>query len=48
MDYGVHLPLIEMGGASLSLAQLRSYAARAKQLGFRAIAANDHLVFSRP
>jgi probable F420-dependent oxidoreductase len=48
MDYGVHLPLIEMGGASISVARLTSYAARAEQLGFRAVAANDHLLFPRP
>ena len=48
MDYGVHLPLIEMGGAPISVAHLTAYAARAEQLGFRALAANDHLLFPRP
>jgi probable F420-dependent oxidoreductase len=48
VDYGVHLPLIEMGGGSISFARLTSYAARAEDLGFRAIAANDHLLFPRP
>jgi probable F420-dependent oxidoreductase len=48
VDYGVHLPLIEMSGASISLAHLTSYAACAEQLGFRAVAANDHLLFPRP
>jgi probable F420-dependent oxidoreductase len=48
VDYGVHLPLIEMGGTPISLAHLTAYAARAEHLGFRALAANDHLLFPRP
>lgn len=48
MDYGVHLPLITMGEATISLRRLVAYAEHAERLGFRAIAANDHLLFSRP
>jgi alkanesulfonate monooxygenase SsuD/methylene tetrahydromethanopterin reductase-like flavin-dependent oxidoreductase (luciferase family) len=48
VDYGVHLPLIEMGGVPMSVAHLTSYAACAEQLGFRAVASNDHLLFPRP
>jgi alkanesulfonate monooxygenase SsuD/methylene tetrahydromethanopterin reductase-like flavin-dependent oxidoreductase (luciferase family) len=48
MDYGVHLPLIQMDDAAFSVARLAAYAARAERLGFRALAANDHLLFPRP
>ena len=48
MDYGVHLPLIALDGRSPSLERLLEYTKGAERLGFRAVAANDHLVFSRP
>lgn len=48
MDYGAHLPLIEFEGAGRSLADLRAYAARAAELGYRYLCANDHLLFARP
>jgi alkanesulfonate monooxygenase SsuD/methylene tetrahydromethanopterin reductase-like flavin-dependent oxidoreductase (luciferase family) len=48
MDFGAHLPLIAFDGAHRTLGELRSYAARAAELGFRFLTANDHLVFSRP
>jgi probable F420-dependent oxidoreductase len=48
MDYGVHLPLIAFDGGIFSLEDLQTYAATAERLGFQAMTANDHLVFSRP
>ncbi len=48
MDYGVHLPLIGFDGRPWSLRRLLEYAETAERLGFAALAANDHLVFSRP
>ncbi len=48
MDYGVHLPLIGLDGRTWSLERLLEYAEGAEQLGFRTVAANDHLVFGRP
>jgi alkanesulfonate monooxygenase SsuD/methylene tetrahydromethanopterin reductase-like flavin-dependent oxidoreductase (luciferase family) len=47
MDYGVHLPLIGFDGGIFSLEDLQTYAATAERLGFQALTANDHLVFSR-
>ena len=47
MDYGAHLPLIDLG-TTRSLATLRVYAAAAERLGFRYLCANDHLLFARP
>ncbi len=47
MEYGAHLPLIDLGTrASLSL--LKAYARAATALGYRYLCANDHLLFSRP
>jgi alkanesulfonate monooxygenase SsuD/methylene tetrahydromethanopterin reductase-like flavin-dependent oxidoreductase (luciferase family) len=48
MDFGVHLPLIGFDGRPWSLRHLLEYAETAESLGFAALAANDHLVFSRP
>ena len=48
MDYGVHLPLIDLDGKPFSLRRLSRYAETAERLGFQAISANDHLLFSRP
>jgi alkanesulfonate monooxygenase SsuD/methylene tetrahydromethanopterin reductase-like flavin-dependent oxidoreductase (luciferase family) len=49
VDYGVHLPLISLKGQRhWSLRGLLEYAEIAEQLGFRAISANDHLIFPRP
>jgi alkanesulfonate monooxygenase SsuD/methylene tetrahydromethanopterin reductase-like flavin-dependent oxidoreductase (luciferase family) len=45
MDYGAHLPLMDFGANPYTLAHLSAYVQRAHQLGFRAVAANDHLVF---
>ncbi len=48
MDFGVHLPLIAFGNAPCSLEHLLRYVKTAERLGFCALAANDHLAFSRP
>jgi probable F420-dependent oxidoreductase len=48
MDYGVHLPLISLDAQPPSLRRLLEYTETAERLGFRAISANDHLVFPRP
>ena len=44
MEYGAHLPQLE----PIDVAGLTSYARTARGLGFRALSANDHLVFQRP
>jgi probable F420-dependent oxidoreductase len=48
MDFGVHLPLMDFGGNPFTLDHLIAYAETAQQLGFSALAANDHLVYSKP
>lgn len=48
MDFGVHLPLMDLGGNPYTLDHLITYAETSQQLGFKALAANDHLVFSKP
>ena len=47
VEYGAHLPLIELG-ASRSLPALKAYVRAAAGLGYRHLCANDHLVFGRP
>ncbi len=47
VEYGAHLPLIDLGGPR-SLPALRAYVRAAARLGYRSLCANDHLVFSRP
>ncbi len=48
MDYGIHLPLIAFDGKPCSLEHLLAYVETAERLGYQMLAANDHLVFSRP
>ena len=48
MDFGAHLPLMDFGGNPYTLRHLVDYAERAAGLGFRALSANDHMVFSVP
>jgi alkanesulfonate monooxygenase SsuD/methylene tetrahydromethanopterin reductase-like flavin-dependent oxidoreductase (luciferase family) len=47
LQYGAHLPLIDLGPAR-SLAGLAAYVRTAARLGYRYLCANDHLVFGRP
>lgn len=45
MEYGAHLPLIVGDRAIPDARELAEYAALAEELGFFAVAANDHVVF---
>jgi alkanesulfonate monooxygenase SsuD/methylene tetrahydromethanopterin reductase-like flavin-dependent oxidoreductase (luciferase family) len=47
VEYGVHLPLIDLGTLP-SLPALTAYARTAARLGYRHLCANDHLLFGRP
>ena len=47
VEYGAHLPLVELG-ASRTLPALKAYTGAAAGLGYRYLCANDHLVFGRP
>ena len=48
MDLGVHLPQVDLTGEGLSLRRLTDAARAARDSGFAAVSANDHLHFSRP
>jgi alkanesulfonate monooxygenase SsuD/methylene tetrahydromethanopterin reductase-like flavin-dependent oxidoreductase (luciferase family) len=48
VDFGAHLPLMDFGGHPYTLDHLVTYTKTAAQLGFSALSANDHLVFSVP
>ena len=48
LDYGAHLPVVDFGFHKFSLAWLSEYMRTARDLGFKAILANDHLIYSRP
>ncbi len=48
MDFGAHLPLMDFGGNPYTLDWLIDYASTARQLGFSALAANDHMVCATP
>jgi alkanesulfonate monooxygenase SsuD/methylene tetrahydromethanopterin reductase-like flavin-dependent oxidoreductase (luciferase family) len=48
LDFGVHLPVIDFGSQGFSLKRLLAYVQTARELGFRAVSTNDHLIYSRP
>jgi alkanesulfonate monooxygenase SsuD/methylene tetrahydromethanopterin reductase-like flavin-dependent oxidoreductase (luciferase family) len=48
VELGVHLPLIEFADEGQSLARLTRSVDAARDCGFAAISANDHLVFAAP
>jgi alkanesulfonate monooxygenase SsuD/methylene tetrahydromethanopterin reductase-like flavin-dependent oxidoreductase (luciferase family) len=48
VDLGVHLPLLAFDGEAVSAERVRDVAETARECGFAALAANDHLVFQRP
>ena len=48
MDLGVHLPLMQFGEEPLSLRRLEATVDAARDCGFAAVSANDHLVFQTP
>ena len=48
MEFGAHLPLMDFGGHPYTIEHLIAYARAADRLGFTALAANDHMVYSLP
>jgi alkanesulfonate monooxygenase SsuD/methylene tetrahydromethanopterin reductase-like flavin-dependent oxidoreductase (luciferase family) len=48
LELAAHLPLIQFGEAPVTRGRILETAAAAEMLGFWGIAANDHLIFSRP
>jgi alkanesulfonate monooxygenase SsuD/methylene tetrahydromethanopterin reductase-like flavin-dependent oxidoreductase (luciferase family) len=48
LDYGAHLPVVDFGFRKFSLEWLSAYVRTARDLGFKAVLANDHLIYSRP
>ena len=48
MDYGAHLAVIDFGFHKFSLEWLSEYVRTARDVGFKAISTNDHLISSRP
>jgi alkanesulfonate monooxygenase SsuD/methylene tetrahydromethanopterin reductase-like flavin-dependent oxidoreductase (luciferase family) len=48
VELGVHLPLMRFGDDVLSIGRLQSTVDAARDCGFAAVSANDHLVFRTP
>jgi alkanesulfonate monooxygenase SsuD/methylene tetrahydromethanopterin reductase-like flavin-dependent oxidoreductase (luciferase family) len=48
VELGVHLPLMRFGDEPLSAARLNATVDAARECGFAAVSANDHLVFQTP
>ena len=48
MDLGVHLPLMQFGSEGLSSERLNAAVDAARDNGFAAVSANDHLLFATP
>jgi alkanesulfonate monooxygenase SsuD/methylene tetrahydromethanopterin reductase-like flavin-dependent oxidoreductase (luciferase family) len=48
VDFGVHLPLMQLGEQPLSLRRLEEAVDTARDCGFAAVSANDHFVFQTP
>jgi alkanesulfonate monooxygenase SsuD/methylene tetrahydromethanopterin reductase-like flavin-dependent oxidoreductase (luciferase family) len=48
VELGVHLPLMPFGADALSLQRLEATVDAARDCGFAAVSANDHLVFQTP
>jgi alkanesulfonate monooxygenase SsuD/methylene tetrahydromethanopterin reductase-like flavin-dependent oxidoreductase (luciferase family) len=48
VEFGVHLPLADLGHGLPTSTDLRAYATAAAECGFDWVAANDHLVWRRP
>jgi alkanesulfonate monooxygenase SsuD/methylene tetrahydromethanopterin reductase-like flavin-dependent oxidoreductase (luciferase family) len=46
--FGVHLPLMDLGGQRFAIDHLVDYVETATALGFEAVSANDHVVFGAP
>jgi probable F420-dependent oxidoreductase len=48
MEFGAHLPVMDLGGTQLDLPHLLDYTDAAVDLGFETLAVNDHLLFATP
>jgi alkanesulfonate monooxygenase SsuD/methylene tetrahydromethanopterin reductase-like flavin-dependent oxidoreductase (luciferase family) len=48
LDFGAHLPVVDFADQGFSLERLSAYVQTARDLGFKAISTNDHLIYSRP
>jgi alkanesulfonate monooxygenase SsuD/methylene tetrahydromethanopterin reductase-like flavin-dependent oxidoreductase (luciferase family) len=48
MRFGVHLPLMDFADQGFAIYRLVHYVETATELGFDAIAANDHILFATP
>jgi alkanesulfonate monooxygenase SsuD/methylene tetrahydromethanopterin reductase-like flavin-dependent oxidoreductase (luciferase family) len=48
VELGVHLPLMPFGHEPLSLGRLEAAVDAARECGFAAVSANDHLIFQTP
>ncbi len=48
MEFGAHLPLISFAGERRSLAELQAFTEAARDLEYRYLCANDHMLFQRP
>ena len=48
VELGVHLPLVDFRGEGLSLRRLQAATDAARDQGFAAVSANDHLLFQAP
>ena len=48
MQYGAHLPVVDLDDHGWPAGSLASDARTARDLGYRALSSNDHLVFTRP
>jgi len=48
LDYGAHLPVVDFGNQRFSLERLSAYVQTARDLGFKAVSTNDHLISARP
>lgn len=48
MDFGLHLPLMDFGENPFTLDHLIAYTETGRDLGYRGLAANDHLVYAKP
>jgi alkanesulfonate monooxygenase SsuD/methylene tetrahydromethanopterin reductase-like flavin-dependent oxidoreductase (luciferase family) len=48
VKFGVHLPLMGLGGQRFDVDHLARYVETAVELGFEAVCANDHVVFDSP
>jgi len=48
VEFGVHLPLMQLGEEGLSFGRLAAAVDSARDCGFVAVSANDHFIFQRP